>query len=87
MAQTTINIRIDEETKKEFELFCSKVGLNISTAFNIFIKTVLREKRIPFNIELTPNKETINVMEEINCEKNLSKKFTNIKDLIDDLNA
>lgn len=43
MAQTTINIRIDEETKKEFELFCSKVGLNISTAFNIFIKTVLRK--------------------------------------------
>lgn len=88
MAQTTISIKIDEDTKKEFDLFCSEVGLNISTAFNLFAKAVIREKRIPFDITVnTPNAETIAVIEEINQGKNLSKSFDNINELMEDLNA
>ena len=51
MAQTQINIRIDENLKKEFEKFCEETGMNITTAINIFVKTVVREQRIPFEIE------------------------------------
>lgn len=54
MAQTTINIRIDEDLKKQFEDFCNKTGLNISTAINIFVKTVVREQQIPFIIATDP---------------------------------
>ena len=54
MAQTTINIRIDEKLKKQFELFCNETGLNISTAINIFVKTVVRENQIPFKITADP---------------------------------
>ena len=43
-------IEIDEETLNQFEEFCSLVGLNVSVAFNIFARAVLREKRIPFEI-------------------------------------
>ena len=50
MAQTTLNVRMDEDIKKEFDLFCSKVGLNASVAVNMFARAVLREKRIPFDI-------------------------------------
>lgn len=50
MAQTTINVRMDEELKKQFENFCNETGLNISTAINIYIKTVVRENQIPFKI-------------------------------------
>ena len=50
MAQTTINVRIDEDLKKQFESFCNETGLNISTAINIFVKTVVRENQIPFKI-------------------------------------
>ena len=38
MAQTNINIRIDEDLKKEMEITCRELGLNITTAFNIFAK-------------------------------------------------
>lgn len=41
--------------KIEFDAFCSNVGLNTSTAINIFVKAVLREKRIPFDIAQTPD--------------------------------
>ena len=48
--QATITTRIDMSDKKNFDKFCKDVGLNTSTAINLFIKTVLREKRIPFEI-------------------------------------
>ena len=48
MAQTSINIRIDEELKKQFDAFCSDIGMSMTTAFCVFAKTVVREKRIPF---------------------------------------
>jgi len=50
MAQTTLNVRIDEDIKKEFDAFCLKVGLNASVAVNLFARAVLRERRIPFEI-------------------------------------
>ena len=50
MAQTTLNVRMDEDIKKEFDAFCLKVGLNTSVAVNLFARAVLRERRIPFEI-------------------------------------
>lgn len=50
MAQTNINIRMDEDLKKQFDAFCSDVGMSMTTAFCIFAKTVVREHRIPFEI-------------------------------------
>lgn len=38
------------KSKKQFEDFCFETGLNISTAINIFVKTVVREQQIPFKI-------------------------------------
>ena len=50
MAQTSMNIRIDEDVKKEFDAFCLKVGINPSVAVNMFARAVIRERRIPFEI-------------------------------------
>lgn len=50
MAQSTITARVDEKDKVNFDAFCSNVGLNTSTAINLFVKAVLRENRIPFEI-------------------------------------
>ena len=50
MAQSTITARVDEKDKDRFDAFCSNVGLNTSTAINLFVKAVLRENRIPFEI-------------------------------------
>ena len=54
MAQTNLNIRIDEDLKKQFDEFCSNVGINMTTAFNIFAKKVVSEQRIPFEIAADP---------------------------------
>ena len=50
MAQTTMSIRIDDDLKRQFNALCDDFGMNISTAFTIFAKTVVRQKEIPFRI-------------------------------------
>lgn len=55
MALATITARVDEKDKASFDAFCSNVGLNTSTAINLFVKAVLRENRIPFEITQAPD--------------------------------
>lgn len=50
MAQTKINIRMDEELKKQFDAFCSEVGMSMTTVFCVFAKTAVRQQKIPFDI-------------------------------------
>lgn len=54
MAQTLVNIRMDEELKKSMEQTCQELGLNMTTAFTIFAKKMSREKRIPFEVSYDP---------------------------------
>ena len=51
MESLTLNVRVDANDKKSFEQFCSSVGMNVSTAINMFIKAVLREQKLPFEIK------------------------------------
>lgn len=55
MSQATITARVDEKDKINFDAFCSQVGLNTSIAINLFVKAVLRENRIPFEIATVPD--------------------------------
>lgn len=50
MAQASLSVRVDGDIKAKFDKFCSEVGMNASVAINLFIKAVLRENRIPFEI-------------------------------------
>ena len=50
MALSTLTARVEESDKKDFDYFCSSVGLNTSAAINLYVKAVLREGRIPFEI-------------------------------------
>ena len=50
MALSTLTSRVDEKDKNSFISFCDSVGISSSAAINMFIKTVIRERRIPFEI-------------------------------------
>ncbi len=50
-----INFRIDDELKKDMEQICQELGMNMSTAFTIFAKKVVRDQRIPFDVCVTPS--------------------------------
>ena len=52
MAQ--ISLRIDDDVKQEAEKVLKEIGISMSSAGNIFLKTVGREKRIPFELSAEP---------------------------------
>ncbi|MBQ4253555.1 MAG: type II toxin-antitoxin system RelB/DinJ family antitoxin [Erysipelotrichaceae bacterium] len=52
MAATNINIRTDSNLKKKAELIFSSLGLNMSSAVNMFLKAVVRENGIPFELKM-----------------------------------
>lgn len=60
---TDINISMDSDVKEKADALFSELGMDLSTAFNLFVRESLRVGGIPF--ELTPNKETIEATEEI----------------------
>lgn len=91
MANTTnISIRMDSELKSAAEQLYSELGMNLTTAFNIFVRQSLREGGIPFKITTeTPNKETVAAMREAEriAKDSSVKGYTNMNELIADLEA
>lgn len=88
MGQTTLNVRIDEDVKKELEKFCSEVGMNVSVAVNMFAKAVIREQRLPFEVTLNvPNIETRRSIDDTARRTNLSRVFSSVDELMEDLNV
>ena len=91
MAQINVNIRMDENLKQEFDWLCTELGLNMTTAFNLFARTVVRQHKIPFEIALdhpVPNAETLEAIEEVKrMEKDpkLGKSYTDVDKMIKEL--
>ncbi|MBQ9489490.1 MAG: type II toxin-antitoxin system RelB/DinJ family antitoxin [Lachnospiraceae bacterium] len=51
MALTTLTSRVEEQDKAAFDDFCSSVGLTASAAINMYVKVVVRDRKIPFEIK------------------------------------
>ena len=85
---TNISIRMDSELKAQADALFAELGMNLSTAFNIFVRQSLREGGIPFEIKLEqPNRETVAAMleaERIAKEPNV-KHYTDLDELFEDL--
>lgn len=83
----TINIRIDEELKKKSEEILDEIGLGMTAALTIFLKAVVRNNGIPFNLEI-PNKETLKSfkeVEDISSGKKNAKRYSSSDELRKDL--
>lgn len=90
MAGTTnINVRVDKELKRKAEAIFNELGLNMSTAMNMFLRYSVRYGGIPFDLRLDtpPNDETRAAIDDVNNNRNMSKTFDSVKDLMDALNA
>lgn len=87
MESLTLNVRVDAKDKKNFEHFCNSVGMNVSTAVNMFIKAVLREQKLPFEVKSNINEETIHEkLKEAELEMNNTSKRYTINDISNSMN-
>lgn len=83
----TVTARVDENVKKEAETLFKKMGLNMSTAMNLFLKKCILEQGIPFELKV-PNRETRKAMQEtddILSGKIEKKGYNSAEELFEDL--
>lgn len=87
MESLTLNVRVNAKDKKNFEQFCTNVGMNVSTAVNMFIKAVLREQKLPFEIKSYTFDDAIyEKLKEAELEmNNISTRYT-IDDIKNSMN-
>ena len=86
MSATTMNIRVDSEVKDSAKKIFSELGLDLTTAVNIFLRQSIRENGIPFDLRLDiPNQETKKTIKEAEQGLGMSKSFKSANDLFDDL--
>lgn len=85
MALTTMSIRVDENDKRRFDDFCNQTGLNASVAVNMYIKAVLRDNCIPFEITADPfySRENMNRLKKRIDDVNSGKSTLKEHELIE----
>ena len=84
MTTTNLNIRTDKEVKERAEVLFSELGLTMTTAINMFLRTAIRENGIPFALKLDiPNDLTVSAIEEGRkiAYDDTIKGYSNINDL------
>lgn len=87
---TNISIRMDSDLKAQADELFAELGMNITTAFNIFVRQSIREGGIPFEVKLgKPNKMTIAAMKEAERIANDPdvKGYSDLDELFEDLKA
>ena len=84
MATTMVNFRMDTDTKKEMEAVCKELGMNMTTAFNIFAKKMGRERRIPFDVSVDPFYDKSNIDHIMRGIEALNAGHGEVHELIED---
>lgn len=65
-SNVSLNIRMDKDLKNNLSKLCDELGMNVSTAFTIFAKAMVRRGGIPFEVTIDiPNSETLAAMKEV----------------------
>lgn len=77
--QTTVNVRMDADLKREFDKVCNDLGLTMTTAVTILAKKMTREKRIPFEVSMDPFYSESNLAALDHCIQQLKEGKVVIK--------
>ncbi len=86
---TNINVRVDSELKRSAELLFEDLGLNMSTAITMFLKSAVRHDGIPFEVRrFTPNMATraaLSEYEEMKKDPNAYKRYESFDELMEEV--
>lgn len=89
MAKVSTNISLDSDTKSKAQVLLADLGMDLSTAVNIFLKQMLYEGGIPFAITReVPNKITLAAMkeaQEMSRYPEMYKKYDNVDHMMEDI--
>jgi len=88
---SAINVNVPTDVKEEATALFNNLGLNMSTAINMFLKRAIYERGIPFEVkEPSPSKELLSSLQELDYMESHPeeyKSFHSVKELMEDLNS
>ena len=87
METTNLNVRVDKDVKCTAEAIANALGMNLSTAVNIFLRQMVLAGGMPFDVRLTPNAETRLALDDARNGRNLIGPFHDTASLMEALNG
>ncbi|VKZ60744.1 addiction module antitoxin, RelB/DinJ family [Streptococcus pneumoniae] len=87
MSKMSISIRLDSEVKEQAQQVFSNLGMDMTTAINIFLRQAIQYQGLPFDVRLDENRKLLQVLTDLDQNRNMSQSFESVSDLMKDLRA
>ena len=85
MSKMSISIRLDSEVKEQAQQVFSNLGMDMTTAINIFLRQAIQYQGLPFDVRLDENRKLLQVLTDLDQNRNMSQSFESVSDLMEDL--
>lgn len=87
MSKMSISIRPDSEVKEQAQQVFSNLGMDMTTAINIFLRQAIQYQGLPFDVRLDENRKLLQALTDLDQNRNMSQSFESVSDLMEDLRA
>ena len=73
MSKTSMSIRLDSEVKEQAQQVFSNLGMDMTTAINIFLRQAIQYQGLPFDVRLDENRKLLQVLTDLDQNRNMSQ--------------
>ncbi|CAM3631447.1 DNA-damage-inducibile protein [Streptococcus sanguinis SK1 = NCTC 7863] len=87
MSKTSMSIRLDSEVKEQAQQVFNSLGMDMTTAINIFLRQAIQYQGLPFDVRLDESRKLMEVLADLDQNRNMSQSFVSVSDLMEDLRA
>ena len=87
MSKTSMSIRLDSEVKEQAQQVFNNLGMDMTTAINIFLRQAIQYQGLPFDVRLDENRRLLEVLTDLDQNRNMSQSFESVSDLMEDLRS
>lgn len=87
MSKTSMSIRLDSEVKEQAQQVFNHLGMDMTTAINIFLRQAIQYQGLPFDVRLDGHGKLLQVVTDVEQNRNVSQTFESVSDLMEDLRA
>ena len=87
MSKTSMSIRLDSQVKEQAQQVFSNLGMDMTTAISIFLRQAIQYQGLPFDVRLDENRKLLEVLTDLDQNRNMSQSFESVSDLMEDLRA
>ena len=87
MSKTSMSIRLDSEVEEQAQQVFNNLGMDMTTAINIFLRQAIQYQGLPFDVRLDESRKLLEVLTDLDQNRNMSQSFESVSDLMEDLRA